>query len=131
MSTYSLEDFYLQQVHDNLKRNKFTSSSWERIQEKSSTWKCYIYYETKFIGKLMFTFRFDFNNSRLIPLIVDIDLDTNSKKNNIDGCWSEIKINDNYKYSCTYDLNDNDSLKTICDSLIKLIFIKKPFWIFL
>ena len=76
MSTFSLEDFYLQQVHDSLKKNKYSSSSWERIREKSSTWSCYIYSENEFIGKLVFTFRFDFNNERLIPLIVDIDFDT-------------------------------------------------------
>ena len=36
MSTYSLEDFYLQQVSENLIKNKFSCSQWERSQEKSS-----------------------------------------------------------------------------------------------
>ena len=130
MSTYSLEDFYLQQVANTLKKNKYSCSLWERSQEKSSTWSCYVYFDNQFVGKLIFNFRFDFNNERLIPLIVDIDLDTHIKRDS-DSVWFQTTINNNYKYSCSYDLNKDDSLKVVCELIMKLIApkkIKNFFW---
>ena len=96
---------------------------WERIQEKSSTWTCYTYSDNEFVGKLIFTFNYDYNNERLIPLMLDIDFDTQIKRT-CDNHWFETKINNNYKYSCTYDLNKDDSLKIICYLILNLVSIK-------
>lgn len=124
MSTYSLEDFYLQQVHENIKKNKINFSSWEREQEKASTWLCYIYNDTQFLGKLIFTFTPNFDKSRLIPLIVNIDFDTQSKREDVEP-WYETRINNNYKYSCSYDLNKKDSLNKICQLINIIIYLPK------
>ena len=128
MSTFSLEDFYLNQIRNALNKNRYSSSSWERIQEKSSTWMCYIYSENEFIGKLTFNFKNDFSKDRLIPLKVDIDFDTHIKRYHEED-WFATTINNYYKYSCTFDLNKEDSLKIICNLIIKLVFLpKKPWW---
>jgi hypothetical protein len=129
MSTYSLEDFYLQQVSENLIKNKFSCSQWERSQEKSSTWFCYVYQDSQFVGKMWFNFIPDFNANRLIPLKVDIDLDTHIKRDT-NGIWTENQINHNFKYGCSFDLNQEDSLKMVCDLILKLIEPKKVnyFW---
>lgn len=130
MSTYSLEEFYLDQVNKTLKKSKYTSSTWERIQEKSSTWLCYVYNENEFIGKLTFTFRPDFNSSRLIPLMVDIDFDTLLKKTGDVVNWNESRINDHNRFSCTYDFNDENTLRIVCINILKLLNVIKPksFW---
>ena len=67
--------------------------------------------DNEFIGKLIFTFRPDFNSSRLIPLMVDIDFDTLLKKNGDAINWNETRINDHYRFSCTHDFNDENTLK--------------------
>ena len=43
---------------------------------------------------------------------------------------TENQINHNFKYGCSFDLNQEDSLKMVCDLILKLIEPKKVtyFW---
>ena len=153
-SNFSYEDFILTQVHNCLKKSNFISSSWERVAEKSSSWKCYVYsVSQEFICVINMTFNPNFDKNKLIPIGLDIVIESSEKKVNEDNDWDEIvpdwelsidddsnsnsnsdsetnlNQNSNYRYISSYDLNHKESLKVINRKIINLLTRSKSgFW---
>ena len=147
-SNFSYEDFILSQVHSCLKKANYISSSWERVIEKSSSWKCFIYNNhQEFICTITMNFKTNFDKTKLIPIELDIIVDSPDKKMNEDNDWDEVvplrdlnidndgfdnisnNQNNNYQYICSYDLNHKESLKFLNRKIINLLTRSKPsFW---
>ena len=90
-TNFSYEDFILTQVHKALKKSSFISSSWERLAEKSSSWKCYVYNNAQeFICVINMTFNPNFDKNKLIPIGLDVVIDSAEKKVNDDNDWDEV-----------------------------------------
>ena len=62
--------------------------------------------------------------------MVDIDFDTLLKKTGDVVNWNESRINDHNRFSCTYDFNDENTLRIVCINILKLLNVIKPksFW---
>ena len=158
-TNFSYEDFILTQVHKALKKSSFISSSWERLAEKSSSWKCYVYNNAQeFICLINMTFNPNFDKNKLIPIGLDVVIDSAEKKVNDDNDWDEIvpdwelgmdesnsesnsenngennsqvnlNQNNNYQYISSYDLNHKESLKVVNRKIINLLTKSKAgFW---
>ena len=147
-SNFSYEDFILSQVHSSLKKVNYISSSWERVIEKSSSWKCFIYNNhQEFICTITMNFKTNFDKTKLIPIELDVIVDSPDKKMNEDNDWDEVvplrdlnidndgfdnisnNQNNNYQYIGSYDLNHKESLKFLNRKIINLLTrSKSSFW---
>lgn len=124
MSTYSLEDFYLKTITEKLEKSKYSLSSWERNAEKSSTWFSYLYIDCVLLGKLHVYFDNETNENRIIPLKCHITFDTYVKRE-YGLPWFETVKNNIYTYSCSVDLNNENSFNLLLNKILEIIPPKK------